>query len=213
MCVCVQTVTLYLVKWCSLAYEDSTWELKADIDQSKIEEYERIVARTPSTKKVASILLQSAGPGLPALAGLLLNRRVCVCVGPPPAPSSCRFTAPLTALHRAKFLWSCAHTHPHTRPALLWPGQTTNSVFNAEQKQLTGGGASVHHCFLCLCLLRCCPFPCESRAKRAPLGRSDSIGFINYCFFQFLEQRTDMFHCEGVRLKHICGSQVLILAG
>uniref|UniRef100_A0A667YJZ2 Chromodomain helicase DNA binding protein 7 n=1 Tax=Myripristis murdjan TaxID=586833 RepID=A0A667YJZ2_9TELE len=37
-----ETVTLYLVKWCSLPYEDSTWELKADIDQSKIEEYERI---------------------------------------------------------------------------------------------------------------------------------------------------------------------------
>lgn len=54
-CVCVQTVTLYLVKWCSLPYEDSTWELKADLDQSKIEEYERITARTPSTKRVASI--------------------------------------------------------------------------------------------------------------------------------------------------------------
>lgn len=52
--VCVQTVTLYLVKWCSLPYEDSTWELKADIDQSKIEEYERIAARTPNTKKVVS---------------------------------------------------------------------------------------------------------------------------------------------------------------
>uniref|UniRef100_A0A8D2ZG83 Chromodomain helicase DNA binding protein 7 n=1 Tax=Scophthalmus maximus TaxID=52904 RepID=A0A8D2ZG83_SCOMX len=47
-----ETVTLYLVKWCSLAYEDSTWELKADIDQSKIDEYERIASRTPNTKKV-----------------------------------------------------------------------------------------------------------------------------------------------------------------
>uniref|UniRef100_A0A8C2ZWA0 Chromodomain helicase DNA binding protein 7 n=1 Tax=Cyclopterus lumpus TaxID=8103 RepID=A0A8C2ZWA0_CYCLU len=47
-----ETVTLYLVKWCSLPYEDSTWELKADIDQSKIEEYERIAARTPNTTKV-----------------------------------------------------------------------------------------------------------------------------------------------------------------
>uniref|UniRef100_A0A667YPA3 Chromodomain helicase DNA binding protein 7 n=1 Tax=Myripristis murdjan TaxID=586833 RepID=A0A667YPA3_9TELE len=47
-----ETVTLYLVKWCSLPYEDSTWELKADIDQSKIEEYERIAARTPNTKRV-----------------------------------------------------------------------------------------------------------------------------------------------------------------
>uniref|UniRef100_A0A673BRP4 Chromodomain helicase DNA binding protein 7 n=1 Tax=Sphaeramia orbicularis TaxID=375764 RepID=A0A673BRP4_9TELE len=47
-----ETVTLYLVKWCSLPYEDSTWELKADIDQSKIEEYERIAERTPNTKRV-----------------------------------------------------------------------------------------------------------------------------------------------------------------
>ncbi|KAK7945452.1 hypothetical protein WMY93_001180 [Mugilogobius chulae] len=47
-----ELVTLYLVKWCSLPYEDSTWELKADIDQSKIEEYEQIAARTPNTKRV-----------------------------------------------------------------------------------------------------------------------------------------------------------------
>uniref|UniRef100_A0A3B4YFJ8 DNA helicase n=1 Tax=Seriola lalandi dorsalis TaxID=1841481 RepID=A0A3B4YFJ8_SERLL len=47
-----ETVTLYLVKWCSLPYEDSTWELKADIEQSKIEEFERITARTPNTKRV-----------------------------------------------------------------------------------------------------------------------------------------------------------------
>uniref|UniRef100_A0A3B4G4X6 Chromodomain helicase DNA binding protein 7 n=1 Tax=Pundamilia nyererei TaxID=303518 RepID=A0A3B4G4X6_9CICH len=47
-----ETVTLYLVKWCSLPYEDSTWELKADIDQSKIDEFERIGARTPNTKRV-----------------------------------------------------------------------------------------------------------------------------------------------------------------
>ncbi|MEQ2196392.1 choline dehydrogenase 7 [Xenoophorus captivus] len=45
-------VTLYLVKWCSLAYEDATWELKADIDQSKIDEYERIAAREPNTERV-----------------------------------------------------------------------------------------------------------------------------------------------------------------
>uniref|UniRef100_H3C7N9 Chromodomain helicase DNA binding protein 7 n=1 Tax=Tetraodon nigroviridis TaxID=99883 RepID=H3C7N9_TETNG len=47
-----ETVTLYLVKWCSLPYEDSTWELKADIDQSKIEEYQQIAARSPSSKRV-----------------------------------------------------------------------------------------------------------------------------------------------------------------
>lgn len=56
LCKCLQQVTLYLVKWCSLPYEDSTWELKADIDQSKIEEYERIAAHTPNTNKVVSIL-------------------------------------------------------------------------------------------------------------------------------------------------------------
>lgn len=52
---CVQMVTLYLVKWCSLPYEDSTWELKADIDQSKIEEYEHIAAHSPCTKRVVSV--------------------------------------------------------------------------------------------------------------------------------------------------------------
>lgn len=42
----------YLVKWCSLPYEDSTWELKQDIDQAKIEEYEKLVAREPETERV-----------------------------------------------------------------------------------------------------------------------------------------------------------------
>lgn len=49
------------------------------------------------------------------------SRRVFVCVGLLPAPSSSRFTAPLTALHRATFLWSCtlhthtlSHSHTHT---------------------------------------------------------------------------------------------------
>lgn len=60
-CGCAQTVTLYLVKWCSLPYEDATWELKADIDQSKIDEYERIAARTPNTNRVVSIWRSSLG--------------------------------------------------------------------------------------------------------------------------------------------------------
>uniref|UniRef100_A0A9J8BIC1 Chromodomain helicase DNA binding protein 7 n=1 Tax=Cyprinus carpio carpio TaxID=630221 RepID=A0A9J8BIC1_CYPCA len=47
-----EPVTLYLVKWCSLAYEDSTWELKADIDQGKIEEFERVMEREPEPKRV-----------------------------------------------------------------------------------------------------------------------------------------------------------------
>ena len=50
-----QPVNLYLVKWCSLPYEDSTWELKADIDLAKIEEYEAVSARQPETKRVVSI--------------------------------------------------------------------------------------------------------------------------------------------------------------
>uniref|UniRef100_A0A7M4FKZ4 Chromodomain helicase DNA binding protein 7 n=1 Tax=Crocodylus porosus TaxID=8502 RepID=A0A7M4FKZ4_CROPO len=38
-----EPVTHYLVKWCSLPYEDSTWELKQDIDQAKIEEFEKLI--------------------------------------------------------------------------------------------------------------------------------------------------------------------------
>ncbi|GCC43975.1 hypothetical protein chiPu_0028174, partial [Chiloscyllium punctatum] len=40
-------VVYYLVKWCSLPYEDSTWELKEDVDEAKIEEFERLQARKP----------------------------------------------------------------------------------------------------------------------------------------------------------------------
>ncbi|KAL2076371.1 hypothetical protein ACEWY4_028035 [Coilia grayii] len=47
-----EPMTLYLVKWCSLPYEDSTWELKTDIDQSKIEDFERVMAREPELKPV-----------------------------------------------------------------------------------------------------------------------------------------------------------------
>ncbi|KAJ8279767.1 hypothetical protein COCON_G00068330 [Conger conger] len=47
-----EPVSHYLVKWCSLAYEDSTWELKADIDQAKIEEFERLLALEPALKRV-----------------------------------------------------------------------------------------------------------------------------------------------------------------
>uniref|UniRef100_A0A8C7VCF7 Chromodomain helicase DNA binding protein 7 n=1 Tax=Oncorhynchus mykiss TaxID=8022 RepID=A0A8C7VCF7_ONCMY len=47
-----EPVKLYLVKWCSLPYEDITWELKADIDQAKIDEYEAVAARQPETKRV-----------------------------------------------------------------------------------------------------------------------------------------------------------------
>lgn len=45
-------MNLYLAKWCSLPYEDSTWELKADIDAGKIEEFERVMNREPQLKRV-----------------------------------------------------------------------------------------------------------------------------------------------------------------
>lgn len=44
----------YLVKWCSLPYEDSTWELKDDVDQSKIEEFEQLRAVKPDSRRVVS---------------------------------------------------------------------------------------------------------------------------------------------------------------
>nr|XP_020667216.1 chromodomain-helicase-DNA-binding protein 7 isoform X1 [Pogona vitticeps]XP_020667225.1 chromodomain-helicase-DNA-binding protein 7 isoform X1 [Pogona vitticeps]XP_020667232.1 chromodomain-helicase-DNA-binding protein 7 isoform X1 [Pogona vitticeps]XP_020667238.1 chromodomain-helicase-DNA-binding protein 7 isoform X1 [Pogona vitticeps]XP_020667247.1 chromodomain-helicase-DNA-binding protein 7 isoform X1 [Pogona vitticeps]XP_020667256.1 chromodomain-helicase-DNA-binding protein 7 isoform X1 len=47
-----EPVTHYLVKWCSLPYEDSTWELKQDIDQAKIDEFEKLMAREPETERV-----------------------------------------------------------------------------------------------------------------------------------------------------------------
>lgn len=40
------------MKWCSLAYEDSTWELKVDIDAGKIEEFEQVMSREPQLKRV-----------------------------------------------------------------------------------------------------------------------------------------------------------------
>ncbi|XP_014399587.1 PREDICTED: chromodomain-helicase-DNA-binding protein 7 isoform X4 [Myotis brandtii] len=47
-----EPVTHYLVKWCSLPYEDSTWELRQDIDQAKIEEFEKLMSREPETARV-----------------------------------------------------------------------------------------------------------------------------------------------------------------
>ncbi|XP_028667855.1 chromodomain-helicase-DNA-binding protein 6 isoform X2 [Erpetoichthys calabaricus] len=37
-----EEVTHYLVKWCSLSYEESTWELQEDVDPGKIKEFEDI---------------------------------------------------------------------------------------------------------------------------------------------------------------------------
>uniref|UniRef100_A0A8C4LU13 Chromodomain helicase DNA binding protein 8 n=1 Tax=Equus asinus asinus TaxID=83772 RepID=A0A8C4LU13_EQUAS len=47
-----EPVIYYLVKWCSLPYEDSTWELKEDVDEGKIREFKRIQSRHPELKRV-----------------------------------------------------------------------------------------------------------------------------------------------------------------
>ncbi|KAJ8797072.1 hypothetical protein J1605_001882 [Eschrichtius robustus] len=51
-----QPVTHYLVKWCSLPYEDSTWELRQDIDQAKIEEFEKLLSREPERERVGRVI-------------------------------------------------------------------------------------------------------------------------------------------------------------
>nr|XP_043879334.1 chromodomain-helicase-DNA-binding protein 6 isoform X2 [Solea senegalensis] len=37
-----EEVTHYLVKWCSLSYEEATWELQEDLDPEKVKEFEEI---------------------------------------------------------------------------------------------------------------------------------------------------------------------------
>lgn len=49
----VQEVTHYLVKWCSLSYEESTWELQEDVDPVKIREFEDL-KKIPEHKHVVS---------------------------------------------------------------------------------------------------------------------------------------------------------------
>ncbi|KAM9534641.1 chromodomain-helicase-DNA-binding protein 6-like [Salvelinus alpinus] len=46
-----EEVTHYLVKWCSLSYEEATWELQEDVDPGKIREFEEI-KRIPEYKFV-----------------------------------------------------------------------------------------------------------------------------------------------------------------
>ena len=41
--VCIQVVTHYLVKWKSLPYEESTWELLEDIDPMKVQAYHSLL--------------------------------------------------------------------------------------------------------------------------------------------------------------------------
>ncbi|ROL55185.1 Chromodomain-helicase-DNA-binding protein 8 [Anabarilius grahami] len=46
-----EPVVYYLVKWCSLPYEDATWELKEDVDEGKVEEFRKIESRQPRLKR------------------------------------------------------------------------------------------------------------------------------------------------------------------
>uniref|UniRef100_A0A6Q2YKY8 DNA helicase n=1 Tax=Esox lucius TaxID=8010 RepID=A0A6Q2YKY8_ESOLU len=46
-----EPVVYYLVKWCSLPYEDATWELKEDVDEGKVEEFRKIQNRQPRLKR------------------------------------------------------------------------------------------------------------------------------------------------------------------
>lgn len=152
VCVGVQTVTLYLVKWCSLAYEDSTWELKADIDQSKIDEYERIASRTPNTKKVVSVCVCVR---VRTLFGCYVTQpppsrhlHVCVfvCVGLPPA-LSCRFTAPLMFSTGPR---SCGLTHSHT-PCSCGRSKPLTVCLMLNRSSLLAVVLPLHHSVLSLC--------------------------------------------------------------
>ncbi|XP_039510570.1 chromodomain-helicase-DNA-binding protein 8 isoform X1 [Pimephales promelas] len=46
-----EPVVYYLVKWCSLPYEDATWELKEDVDEGKVEEFRKIESRQARLKR------------------------------------------------------------------------------------------------------------------------------------------------------------------
>ncbi|XP_053723413.1 chromodomain-helicase-DNA-binding protein 6-like isoform X1 [Synchiropus splendidus] len=47
-----EEVTHYLVKWCSLSYEEATWELQEDLDPEKIKEFEEIQKMPPELRHV-----------------------------------------------------------------------------------------------------------------------------------------------------------------
>lgn len=44
------------MKWCSLPYEDATWELNEDVDEGKVEEFKKIQNRQPRLKKTVGNL-------------------------------------------------------------------------------------------------------------------------------------------------------------
>jgi len=47
------------VKWCSLPYEDATWELKEDVDEGKVEEFRKIESRQPRLKRTVRYCLET----------------------------------------------------------------------------------------------------------------------------------------------------------
>lgn len=102
---------------------------------------------------------------------------MCVCVR---WPSACSFLlqiySSLNALHRATFLW--CYTFTHALP--LWLLQTTNSVFNAEQKQLTGCGISLHHSFLFLSISITTAYCVSLKygVRNAPGQRTEAVVFL-----------------------------------
>ena len=51
----MQKVVYYLVKWRSLPYEDSTWELPADVDPQRVREWEALL-RAPSPDECKMVL-------------------------------------------------------------------------------------------------------------------------------------------------------------
>uniref|UniRef100_A0A3B4B4K4 Chromodomain helicase DNA binding protein 7 n=1 Tax=Periophthalmus magnuspinnatus TaxID=409849 RepID=A0A3B4B4K4_9GOBI len=50
--VTVVTTPKKKMKWCSLPYEDATWELKEDVDEGKVEEFNKIKNRQPRLKRM-----------------------------------------------------------------------------------------------------------------------------------------------------------------
>lgn len=50
-----EEVTHYLVKWRSLPYEDSTWELQQDVDPEKVKIFKKFSALPPEEKRKVGV--------------------------------------------------------------------------------------------------------------------------------------------------------------